>query len=578
MVPEQRRPVIRVRWLGRFGMCVLAWLATNSAHAADPVPTVNVPAGIPVALDGFVGTAEWADAKAVVLGDNVATLRMKQHRGTLLLAIEMDRAWVRGTHLMLNACADLPECNAFAPGAVSIDWEPLEHNRPHLMVRRVAATGAQAGMEDLVGSAIVRARVHGRAPAIEMALRLPLLGLTNRDGSPRRMAVALPRALESGTPTWPAGLDVGASVGKPPEDIASSKRWGRLTGFADAEGPGALSKSDWDALLAEDQAITERGARAHAKALEIIEEGGHKLEKEDAVVEREVLEPLAWIGEREPLSPYDVLVRSQVLRHLNRHEEALAAFDAMALVREPEYRWNVVYERAITLEARERFEESAVAWERLAEISPPGDRSKYLGAATRMRAQAKEHQVEQLARAADALDPDLPLVLMESTRGPVLIRLHAEDVPEAVKHFLKLVATPTKDGTGFFYDGTLFHRVVGSGFVQGGDPRTRTEGCDAELSGPASTTIAVETNPRHGFWRGAVCFARAAKLENACQFFVMTAPRPEMAAQKYTVFGHVVTGMDAVDRLERCDTLVSLRRIAPPAPPAPPTPDSQGPR
>src|SRR5262245_17707058 len=132
MAPEQRRPAIRVRFLRRTGLCVLACLVTSAAHAADPVPTVAVPAGIPVALDGLANAAEWADAKEVVLGERAATLRIKQHRGTLLLALEMDRAWVRCTHLMINACSDLPECNAFAPGAVSIDWEPLEHNRPHL--------------------------------------------------------------------------------------------------------------------------------------------------------------------------------------------------------------------------------------------------------------------------------------------------------------------------------------------------------------------------------------------------------------------------------------------------------------
>jgi cyclophilin family peptidyl-prolyl cis-trans isomerase len=386
------------------------------------------------------------------------------------------------------------------------------------------------------------------------------------------MALCLTRAVSTGSPTWPAGLDLGAEPGKAPPDLASSTRWARLAGWVDPDGPGAYAKTDWEALLAEDKALTEKGAQAHAKAFEVIEEGGHKLQKDDTVVQREVLDPLAWIAEREPLHPYDVLVRCQVLHLLNRFDEALAGLEALALVREGDYAQSALEESARLYESTERFDEAAAAWERLSGMGMASDKPRFQGAAQRARQKKKDLEAERAARAADADDATLPLVLFRTTRGSFVARLHARDVPKSVEHFLKLAASPANSGAGLFYDGTLFQRVIGDGFAQGGDPRTRASGCDADLTGPASATVPVEIDPRHGFWRGALCFARGVQLENASQFFVLTSPRPEFAKNQFTVFGHVIAGQEVVDCLERCDTLLSVRRLAPGTPPAPPEP------
>jgi cyclophilin family peptidyl-prolyl cis-trans isomerase len=73
--------------------------------------------------------------------------------------------------------------------------------------------------------------------------------------------------------------------------------------------------------------------------------------------------------------------------------------------------------------------------------------------------------------------------------------------------------------------------------------------------------VEVETNKTHGFWRGAVGFARGLALTNGSQFFVLTAPRPEFTEEPYTCFGRVVAGMEVVDRLEQCDALLSVEVI-----------------
>ena len=167
---------------------------------------------------------------------------------------------------------------------------------------------------------------------------------------------------------------------------------------------------------------------------------------------------------------------------------------------------------------------------------------------------------------AAAAAPASALVACRTTRGEVVLRLFANDVPASVAHFVALVRRREPDGRGF-YDGTRFHRVVGDFLVQGGDPVTRGGSCEDAGQGAGPAGIPVEANPRHGFWRGAVGFARGGALENGSQFFVLVSARPELGEQDFTCFGHVASGMEVVDRLETCDELLEAR-VLEPRPPA----------
>ena len=121
----------------------------------------------------------------------------------------------------------------------------------------------------------------------------------------------------------------------------------------------------------------------------------------------------------------------------------------------------------------------------------------------------------------------------------------------------KVEEAKTSDGKPF-YEGTLFHRVVAAGLVQGGDPKTRTEGCEAGGTGGCPWWIAPEKNARHGFWRGSVGWAMGRDSRIRSQFFVLVSPRPFLAEQGFTCFATVAAGMDVVDRLEACDPLLSV--------------------
>jgi cyclophilin family peptidyl-prolyl cis-trans isomerase len=178
--------------------------------------------------------------------------------------------------------------------------------------------------------------------------------------------------------------------------------------------------------------------------------------------------------------------------------------------------------------------------------------------ARRLRARLPLLEAEEAARRADESDPALPRVEVQTVHGRFVVLLHARDVPTSTEHFLSLVRERV-------YDGTLFHSVKGEGRALGGDPLSRDEGCEAAGAGTGPRTIPAEENPRHGFFRGAVGLARRVKPECGCQFFVLTSPPPEPYDRPTTCLGHVVSGMEVVDRLEQCDEIVRVV-VLPPAP------------
>ena len=95
-----------------------------------------------------------------------------------------------------------------------------------------------------------------------------------------------------------------------------------------------------------------------------------------------------------------------------------------------------------------------------------------------------------------------------------------------------------------YFNGLEIHRVVPNFVVQDGDPRGDGEG------GPGYT-IRDELNERP-YLRGTVGMALEWPDTGGSQFFITHSPQPHLDAS-YTVFGHVVNGMDVVDRIKQGD-------------------------
>ena len=124
--------------------------------------------------------------------------------------------------------------------------------------------------------------------------------------------------------------------------------------------------------------------------------------------------------------------------------------------------------------------------------------------------------------------------------GVIDIELDEKAAPLTVENFLKLVNMK-------FYDGTIFHRVIPGFMIQGGDPQgTGMGGPGWTIKGEFSAN-GVDNPISHK--RGVISMARAMDPDSAgSQFFIMHADADYLDGQ-YAAFGHVVSGMDVVDRI-----------------------------
>lgn len=139
--------------------------------------------------------------------------------------------------------------------------------------------------------------------------------------------------------------------------------------------------------------------------------------------------------------------------------------------------------------------------------------------------------------AALAEDPLENVLLLDLKDGRVTILLRPDLAPKHVERVKKL----TREG---FYDGIVFHRVIPDFMAQTGDPTgTGTGGSDYP-------DLPAEFSNKATFERGTVGAARSSDPDSAnSQFFIDFAPAPFLNG-KYTIWGQVIDGMDAVDKIK----------------------------
>ena len=132
-------------------------------------------------------------------------------------------------------------------------------------------------------------------------------------------------------------------------------------------------------------------------------------------------------------------------------------------------------------------------------------------------------------------------------KGDIIVDLDAGKAPMTVNNFVFLA----REG---FYDDVIFHRVEPGFVIQGGDPIGNGTG------GPGYT-VPAEIGLEHV--EGAIAMARLSDQANperassGSQFYITLAPTPHLDGA-YTVFGHVVEGMDVVQSIEIGDVMESV--------------------
>jgi peptidyl-prolyl cis-trans isomerase B (cyclophilin B) len=145
----------------------------------------------------------------------------------------------------------------------------------------------------------------------------------------------------------------------------------------------------------------------------------------------------------------------------------------------------------------------------------------------------------------------LRYAVMNTDHGPVSIAFYYDVAPHTVATFQSLA----EDG---FYDGLTFHKVVPGYIVQGGDPRGDGAGgpgfmIDAEFStrphDVGVLSMARNTDPGEG--PGVMPRPEFANSAGSQFFICLDSQSTHVLDGKYTVFGRVVEGMEAVNQIGR---------------------------
>ncbi|MCV0377997.1 peptidylprolyl isomerase [Nitratireductor sp.] len=154
---------------------------------------------------------------------------------------------------------------------------------------------------------------------------------------------------------------------------------------------------------------------------------------------------------------------------------------------------------------------------------------------------------------ADIKDPENAIV-METTKGKVVIQLFPDVAPEHVKRIKELAREN-------FYDGIVFHRVIDGFMAQTGDPT------GTGMGGSDKPDLKAEfSNTAHE--RGTCSMARSQNPNSAnSQFFICFDKAPWLDRQ-YSAWGQVIEGMDSIDKIKRGepvsepDSIITMRVAA----------------
>ena len=142
-------------------------------------------------------------------------------------------------------------------------------------------------------------------------------------------------------------------------------------------------------------------------------------------------------------------------------------------------------------------------------------------------------------------------VQIETTKGTIVAELEAAKVPNTVANFVNLVQRG-------YYDGITFHRVIPEFMIQTGDPQGNGRG------GPGyNFADEFDSSLRHST-PGILSMANAGPNTNGSQFFITHKETPWLDG-KHSVFGHVISGQDVVDKIEQGDRMTKVTIIGDPS-------------
>jgi peptidyl-prolyl cis-trans isomerase B (cyclophilin B) len=137
--------------------------------------------------------------------------------------------------------------------------------------------------------------------------------------------------------------------------------------------------------------------------------------------------------------------------------------------------------------------------------------------------------------------------VIDTTAGTIVMDLLADAAPNHVALFIK---TAREGG----YDGTIFHRVVRQGIIQGGDPLSKDPAAKDRYGTGGLSLLKAEPNAEK-HTRGAVAAVLIPNRPDSAgtQFFVCIIDQPTLDGQ-YTVFARVTEGILVAQRISELQT------------------------
>lgn len=141
-----------------------------------------------------------------------------------------------------------------------------------------------------------------------------------------------------------------------------------------------------------------------------------------------------------------------------------------------------------------------------------------------------------------------PIILIETTKGDIIIELFIDKAPLTCKNFLQYIEDK-------YYEQTIFHRVIEGFVIQGG-------GFDGNYV-PKLTRkpIKNESHLTPSNTKGTIAMALTSDKNSAtAQFFINLANNsfldfnPKKRASSFTVFGEVIKGYDTLDKIQKVKT------------------------
>lgn len=152
--------------------------------------------------------------------------------------------------------------------------------------------------------------------------------------------------------------------------------------------------------------------------------------------------------------------------------------------------------------------------------------------------------------AGSAIAEDInPKVVLETSKGKIVLELYPDKAPETVKNFLNYVEAK-------FYDGMIFHRVIPNFMIQGGGFTTDMK--------RKTTRPPIKNEADKGLKndRGTIAMARTGDPHSAtAQFFINSKNNDFLNYRSktqqgwgYAAFGKVVDGMKTVDAISAVKT------------------------